>query len=184
MRWILVPFLALALFTFTNDRAIPAGTENGAYTAKIATLLPVEARNNGKMGVVVKSLTSGETLFEHNAQNLFIPASNEKIITSVASLSLLKRDYRFKTEFFSGGGISEGVLHGGLYIKGYGDPTLGEPHIGDRAVFFRLVPLNINRILEDDERLDYAIHVVDGDNCDSFPPQTAGVTWPRVPPPF
>jgi len=130
MRWILVPFLALALFTFTNDRAIPAGTENGAYTAKIATLLPVEARNNGKMGVVVKSLTSGETLFEHNAQNLFIPASNEKIITSVASLSLLKRDYRFKTEFFSGGGISEGVLHGGLYIKGYGDPTLGEPHIG------------------------------------------------------
>lgn len=130
MRWILVPFLALALFTFTNDKAIPAGTETGAYTARIATLLPTEARNNGKLGVVVKSLTSGETLFEHNAQNLFIPASNEKIITSVASLSLLKRDYRFKTEFFSGGGISEGVLHGGLYVKGYGDPTLGEPHIG------------------------------------------------------
>ncbi len=59
-----------------------------------------------------------------------------------------------------------------------------EPHIGDREVFFRLVPLNINRILEDDERLDYAIHVVDGDACDSFPPQAAGVTWPRVPPPF
>jgi PBP4 family serine-type D-alanyl-D-alanine carboxypeptidase len=130
MRSILVLFLALVLFTLTNDTAIPAGPENGAYTARIATLLPTEARNNAKLGVVVKSLTSGQTLFEHNAQSLFIPASNEKIITSVAALSLLKRDYRFKTEFFSGGGISQGVLHGGLYVKGYGDPTLGEPHLG------------------------------------------------------
>ena len=105
-------------------------SSTSAYSAKIATLLPKEARNNGKLGVVVKSLTSGETIFEHNAQNLFIPASNEKIITSVASLSLLKRDYRFKTEFYSGGGISKGMLHGGLYVKGYGDPTLGEPHLG------------------------------------------------------
>ncbi len=122
--------LAVMLVAASIPTASSATSTATAYSAKIETLLPKEARNNGKLGVLVKSLTSGETIYEHNAQNLFIPASNEKIITSVASLSLLKRDYRFKTEFYSGGGLSKGVLHGGLYVKGYGDPTLGEPHLG------------------------------------------------------
>jgi PBP4 family serine-type D-alanyl-D-alanine carboxypeptidase len=87
-------------------------------------LIPKEARSNGKLGVVVKSLTTNESIFEFNADKLFIPASNQKVIISVAALSLLKPDYRFKTEFYSGGEVSDGVLHGGLYVKGYGDPTL------------------------------------------------------------
>ncbi len=130
MRRFLAPVLAVFLFIASNQAALSVNSSPTAYTAKIATLLPAEARNNGKLGVVVKSLTSGETIFEHNANNLYIPASNEKIITSVAALSLLKRDYRFKTDFYSGGGISNGILHGGLYIKGYGDPTLAGPHLG------------------------------------------------------
>lgn len=130
MKWYFAPLLAVTLIAVSIQTALSVNSSTSTYTARIATMLPKEARNNGKLGVVVKSLTSGETIYEHNAQSLFIPASNEKIITSVASLSLLKRDYRFKTEFSSGGGISKGVLHGGLYVKGYGDPTLGEPHIG------------------------------------------------------
>ncbi|MEQ9619142.1 MAG: D-alanyl-D-alanine carboxypeptidase/D-alanyl-D-alanine-endopeptidase [Deltaproteobacteria bacterium] len=130
MRPFLALIPALILFTFSYQAALSVNSTHQAYTSRIETLLPKEARNNGKLGVVVKSLTSGETIFKHNAQNLFIPASNEKIITSVAALSLLKRDYRFKTDFYSGGGISDGVLHGGLYVKGYGDPTLAGPHLG------------------------------------------------------
>ena len=130
MKWYFAPILAVVFFAVSDRTALSVNSATTTYSAKIATLVPKEARNNGKLGVVVKSLTSGETIFEHNAQSLFIPASNEKIITSVAALSLLKRDYRFKTEFYSGGGVSKGVLHGGLYVKGYGDPTLGEPHLG------------------------------------------------------
>ncbi len=130
MKWYFVPILAVVLVAVSDRIVLSANSATTTYSAKIATLVPKEARNNGKLGVIVKSLTSGETLFEYNAQSLFIPASNEKIITSVAALSLLKRDYRFKTEFYSGGGVSKGTLHGGLYVKGYGDPTLGEPHLG------------------------------------------------------
>lgn len=130
MRQFLALIPALILFTFSYQAALSVNSAHQAYTSKIETLLPKEARNNGKLGVVVKSLTSGQTIFKHNAENLFIPASNEKIITSVAALSLLQRDYRFKTDFYSGGGVSDGVLHGGLYVKGYGDPTLAEPHLG------------------------------------------------------
>lgn len=102
---------------------------NLGYSDRLFTLIPKEARSNGKLGVVVKSLTTNESIFEFNADKLFIPASNQKVMISVAALSLLKPDYRFKTEFYSGGEVSAGVLYGGLYIKGYGDPTLEKDNL-------------------------------------------------------
>lgn len=92
-------------------------------------LIPKEAKSNGKLGVLVTSLTTDRKILEHNSDRLFVPASNMKVITSVAALSLLGGDYKFKTEFYSGGGISDGVLYGGLYIKGYGDPTITTEHL-------------------------------------------------------
>ncbi len=59
-----------------------------------------------------------------------------------------------------------------------------EPFGGDRELFVQVVPLAINRINDDDERLDYTLLIQDGDTCDDIPPETPGVEWPRVPPPF
>lgn len=50
-------------------------------------------------------------------QDLFIPASTLKILTSLVALERLGRDYRFATHFF----IDK---KNNLFIKGYGDPTL------------------------------------------------------------
>ena len=65
-----------------------------------------------------------KVFFEYNPDKLFIPASNVKVIISAAALSLLSKNYRFKTAFYSGGEIANGIVNGGLYIKGFGDPTL------------------------------------------------------------
>lgn len=121
MRRFIFTSLHLVLVLIVSHIALSA---NLGYSDRLFTLIPKEARSNGKLGVVVKSLTTNESIFEFNADKLFIPASNQKVIISVAALSLLKPDYRFKTEFYSGGEVSDGVLHGGLYVKGYGDPTL------------------------------------------------------------
>jgi PBP4 family serine-type D-alanyl-D-alanine carboxypeptidase len=121
-----------------------AESANGTYAASLTPLLNENPSKNGKLGVVVKSLTTGETIFEHNPHKMYIPASNEKIIISVSALSLLGKDYRFKTEFYSGGGISNGVLHGGLYIKGYGDATLSEGHLGH--IVFQLKQRGVKEI--------------------------------------
>ncbi|MCA9543597.1 MAG: hypothetical protein KC613_04375 [Myxococcales bacterium] len=57
-----------------------------------------------------------------------------------------------------------------------------EPAEGpDRVFFVRLVPLSINRIIQNDERLDYDIVVADGDACDDIGPPAPGVEWPRIP---
>ena len=141
MRYILLPALAFLTISFTADFTI---AESSSYGARIAPLLPAQGKDKDKLGVVVKSLSTGETLYEHNGERLFIPASNEKIITSVAALGILQSDYRFKTEFYSGGGISNGVLHGGLYIKGFGDPTLEAAHLG--FITYQLKRRGINEI--------------------------------------
>ncbi len=94
------------------------------YQSKLRSLVPPEARGNGKLGVYVKSLNTGRVLFEYNPNKNFIPASNNKVISSYAALSLLGKNFRFKTEFYKGGELSNGTLFGGLYVKAYGDPSI------------------------------------------------------------
>jgi len=141
MTRFLLPILFL-FFLFASNQV--ARSANDQYAASVAPLLNENPGKNGKLGIVVKSLTTGEIIYEHNADKMYIPASNEKIITSVSALSLLGKDYRFKTDFFSGGEISNGILHGGLYIKGYGDPTLSQGHLG--YIVFQLKQRGVKEI--------------------------------------
>jgi D-alanyl-D-alanine carboxypeptidase/D-alanyl-D-alanine-endopeptidase (penicillin-binding protein 4) len=132
-----VKIVALMKILYSAIAALFLITSGAGWSQDLYQLIPEEARSNGKLGVIVKSLTTDQKILEHNSEKLFVPASNQKVITSVAALSLLGGDYRFKTEFYSGGGVLEGVLHGGLYIKGYGDPTLSTEHLNSIAHEFK-----------------------------------------------
>jgi len=69
---------------------------------------------------------SGDTLFSRNAGKLFMPASNQKILTGSVALALLGPDYRYKTAFVSRGAVRDGVLDGDLIVIGRGDPTVSD----------------------------------------------------------
>lgn len=69
--------------------------------------------------------TAGNKIFALNEQYGLAPASTQKIFTSVAALSLLGKDFSYKTEIGYNGNISNSILNGDLIIKGYGDPTFG-----------------------------------------------------------
>ena len=75
-------------------------------------------------GVHIRSVNDGRTLFAYNADKLFNPASNQKLITTAAALYYLGPSYRFRTEIRRQGRIKGGVLKGDLYVVGRGDPTL------------------------------------------------------------
>lgn len=53
--------------------------------------------------------------------------------------------------------------------------------VADRSLFLRVVPLSINRVLDDDERLDYRLRIVGGTDCEVIEPLTPGIRWPAVP---
>lgn len=69
--------------------------------------------------------------FEHNADVMLVPASTQKLVTTITGFFVLGKDYRFQTHLLYDGIISNGVLNGNLYIKGYGDPVLGASQMND-----------------------------------------------------
>ena len=80
----------------------------------------------GNASVGIKAITwSGTTIMETASDKLLVPASNMKLISTGAALLKLGEDFRYRTDIAHDGIISDGVLHGNLYIVGNGDPLLG-----------------------------------------------------------
>ena len=78
----------------------------------------------GLWGVEVRSLQSGERLFEMNAGKLMMPASNMKVVTLAATAETLGWDYRFTTSLETTASVQDGVLGGDLIVRSNGDPTI------------------------------------------------------------
>jgi D-alanyl-D-alanine carboxypeptidase/D-alanyl-D-alanine-endopeptidase (penicillin-binding protein 4) len=90
---------------------------------------PIASR--GVWGVEIRSLDTGERLFEHDAGKLMMPASNLKILTLAAAAETLGWDYKYTTTLETTGTIENGVLRGDLTVRGTGDPTINSR--SDRA---------------------------------------------------
>ena len=109
----------------------PAMTTLPAPTPALTTLqlaLTAELAAAGRQsGALVYDLTTGQQLFASRAKLGRPPASVQKLYTSVAVLNLLGPDARFRTTVLGAGHLGPGgVWHGDLYLRGGGDPTLGD----------------------------------------------------------
>lgn len=65
----------------------------------------------------------GRPLYQRNADKLFTPASNVKLVVSAVASALLPPDWTVRTSLYAGGPVVDGVLHGDLVLYGRGDPT-------------------------------------------------------------
>ncbi len=92
----------------------------------LQTLVSDVDMKNASISATVIDVQSGTVVASYQAHKSLVPASSMKVITTSSALAILGKDYRFKTEILYDGNITnEGVLKGNIYIKGYGDPTLG-----------------------------------------------------------
>ncbi len=97
-----------------------------------------------KIGVMVKDARTGATLFKHNENEPFAIASNAKIITTAAALSLLGPAFTFRTELIADPVAANGHIVGDLYIRGRGNSLFSE---SDMARLVRsLKALGVKRI--------------------------------------
>lgn len=96
---------------------LPASVITALQTAKI----PLK-----NIAVYVQALDENQPVISHNTGQPFNPASVLKLVTTNAALDLLGPAYRWRTEIYTDGVMSNGVLNGNLIIKGYGDPSLNE----------------------------------------------------------
>ncbi|MBO6513780.1 MAG: D-alanyl-D-alanine carboxypeptidase/D-alanyl-D-alanine-endopeptidase [Phycisphaerales bacterium] len=80
---------------------------------------------NGKAAIHIIDLDSGRELGEYRSNELMIPASNMKLLSSGAALLVLGDDFDYRTTF----DILETDTGHSLIIRGSGDPALGDPAI-------------------------------------------------------
>ena len=76
----------------------------------------------GQWGVLVVSLTRGDTLYSENPDLLLKPASTMKLMTTALALEKFGPDHTFRTQVLADR-VANGVVDN-LYLRGGGDPTL------------------------------------------------------------
>jgi serine-type D-Ala-D-Ala carboxypeptidase/endopeptidase (penicillin-binding protein 4) len=122
---------AMALAASAQSSTATAGqqgsAQNDTYEAlasRIAAHLAQPRFAPAAWGVKVVSLDSGKTIFEHNPEKYFSPASNAKLYTCALALDRLGADYKIKTSIYATAQPDAGgTLKGDLTLYGRGDPT-------------------------------------------------------------
>lgn len=112
----------LLLVFFMIAQPLPAVQPAAADADSLLNAAPF---NRANWGVLITD-HSGNSLFERNPDNLFIPASNLKLIVSAAASVLLGDNFTVTTSVFGTGPVENGVLQGDLVVYGRGDPTFSE----------------------------------------------------------
>lgn len=112
---------------------------------------------NCEVSVQVASATKYDLLYEYQSGKKMIPASISKVVTSAIALQYLGAGYEFKTVLYTDDvNISDGVINGNLYIKGYGDPEFDTADL--YALIKKFYAKNISEItgniIYDDSYLD------------------------------
>ena len=110
----------------------------GLVQAGVSKTAPPAIRGLGPQDALLVIDPSGRTVLSHNPDQLMVPASTLKLLTSLAALHYLGATYRFHTDFFMD-------RQNTLGIKGYGDPLLVSEviaTIAHRLAEKRLPPVN------------------------------------------
>src|SRR5690349_3677164 len=112
--------LALALLPL-HAWAMDLAATRAAIDAHIAQPRFSAAR----WGISVVSLDSGRTLYAHDADKLFQPASTAKLYTAALVLNGLDASYHIPTRVLGSQPDRRGRVDGPLVLYGMGDPSLG-----------------------------------------------------------
>lgn len=125
-------------------------------TEQIDAILKSPALEHGIQGVLIRSLRTNTTIYEHNSDCLMTPASNLKLLVSATALEQLGPDHTYKTEVYTTGKLMNGALDGNIIIKGGGDPVLETSGLIDLAK--QIMTSGISRIngnvIADDSMFD------------------------------
>ncbi|STX51400.1 D-Ala-D-Ala carboxypeptidase [Legionella busanensis] len=88
------------------------------------------------VGVYIKDLKTGEIVYQRNANKMFYPASNIKLLSAAAALYKLGPNYRYKTQL--------GKVNKDIFLIFSGSPSLTAEKLQD--LLLQLPKLGINKI--------------------------------------
>jgi D-alanyl-D-alanine carboxypeptidase/D-alanyl-D-alanine-endopeptidase (penicillin-binding protein 4) len=118
----------------------PLAPEVRRLAAELDSAFASPAFDRAMWGVVVQSLDNGEVLYRRNAEKLFKPASNLKLVTGAVALVRLGPDFRYRTPVLARGARRGDTLAGDLAVIGRGDPSLSLRVAGGADILGALRP--------------------------------------------
>jgi D-alanyl-D-alanine carboxypeptidase/D-alanyl-D-alanine-endopeptidase (penicillin-binding protein 4) len=116
--------LFIATLLLPLSFSIAAAPINTALPPKVQEALKASKLQNDALSLVMLPVSGPGTPTVFNADVSVNPASTMKLVTTYAALEMLGPTHQWKTEFYTDGTLSNGVLRGNLYLKGGGDPKL------------------------------------------------------------
>ena len=126
---------------------------------------------NAHWGILIVDPVAGDTLYSLNAGKLFMPASNQKLLTGSTALAQLGPEFRFATRFATTGEVADGALRGDLVVVGSGAPSFSDAMRGDYRDAFRAMA---------DSLAARGVRRIDGTlrrGGDAFPGSQYGFGW-------
>src|SRR5262249_6956433 len=91
---------------------------------------------HSRWGILAIDMDSKKTIYTHNADMLFAPASVTKLYSCAAAMIALGPDHRFQTPVYRRGEVDKGILNGDLILVAQGDLTLGGRSLPDGTLAF------------------------------------------------
>jgi D-alanyl-D-alanine carboxypeptidase/D-alanyl-D-alanine-endopeptidase (penicillin-binding protein 4) len=127
-------FWAVFVFVLAVPGSLSAA--NG-LAAKIEEVINGPDYKQSRWGILIVDADSGQTLYEHEADKLCIPASVTKLYSCAAALVFLGPDYKFETPVYRRGQLVDHRLQGDLILVAQGDLTLGGRTSPDGRMAYR-----------------------------------------------
>ncbi len=138
LRTIILALLVLSFISCIPHKLKREVSSTESLVSQIEYLVNDPILANAQIGLYIESIKDNRIIFQQNENKLFVPASNQKLFTTAAALDNLGREYRFRTEVYAFGEISDSTLNGDLVIRGMGDPSIsGKFRDGDAIAIFR-----------------------------------------------
>lgn len=143
----------VVLLTIPTGAASPSPPDGGdKLRGDLDGILDDPRLDGATAGVVVRDPRSDRVLYARNPRTRMTPASNAKLLTSVAALETLGGDFRFDTEVLTTGDRRGAELRGDLYLRGSGDPTMLAADYAELAADVAASGIDVvrGRVLADD----------------------------------
>lgn len=139
----IIPVILIAALPLQSFAAVKKTPPTASLQSSMDAIIK-KVSNHANIGVIVQTIDGRQTLYQHNANDLFIPASVNKLFVAIAALDYLKPSYQFETRLRTTGQVNQGILNGDLYVQFNGDPTLTEKELIN--LLNELKTLGINQI--------------------------------------
>jgi D-alanyl-D-alanine carboxypeptidase/D-alanyl-D-alanine-endopeptidase (penicillin-binding protein 4) len=110
---------------------------SSSFENNFSTITNASRYAHASWGVIIVDPATNRTLYENDADQMFVPGSTVKLFTAASALEALGPDYRFKTPVYTIGSVDgHGNLTGNLVLVASGDPDMGGRTLPDDTIAY------------------------------------------------